>query len=121
MPRFHHVNLGVPTGGVPAQSDFILEVLGYHRLELTDAQSTMGLNWFEADDGSQIHLSEDPEHQPAARAHVALDYGDALAAVGERLTARSWKFATSDSPDGRRTILCKDPSGNRFELRGTPG
>ncbi len=81
------------------------------------ALSGMGATWFEADDGSQIHLSEDPEHTPAARAHVALHYGDELPALRERLQAREWKFAEADG-QGRTTILCKDPSGNRFELRG---
>ena len=121
MPKFHHVNLGVPPGGIDAEASFILDVLGYRRLALTEAQQGMGVNWFEADDGSQIHLSEDPEHQPAARAHVALEFGDQITEIDRRLTERSWHFDTSHSPDGRRTLLCKDPSGNKFELRGTPG
>ncbi|MBW8825204.1 MAG: glyoxalase [Acidobacteria bacterium] len=119
MPRFHHVNLGVPPGGVEAQAAFITDILGYKKLEATGRAQAMGVNWFAFDDGSEIHLSEDPEHHPAERAHVALEYGDDLAGVIERLEATSWKYTTSDAV-GLQVILCKDPSGNRFELRGNP-
>ena len=119
MPRFHHVNLGVPPGGVEAQAAFIIDILGYTKKEPTESIRAMGANWFTFDDGSEIHLSEDPEHRPAERAHVALEYGDDLDGVRERLEAKSWKYATSDGV-GLQVILCKDPSGNRFELRGNP-
>jgi catechol 2,3-dioxygenase-like lactoylglutathione lyase family enzyme len=116
--RFHHANLGVPTGGIVAQSRFLVDVLGYRTVEVDDAMRARGVHWFEADDGSQIHLSEDPEHKPAARAHVAVDYAGELDAVAARLTAADCTF--SDSPGlGSRTLNCKDPSGNRWELRGT--
>jgi catechol 2,3-dioxygenase-like lactoylglutathione lyase family enzyme len=116
--RFHHANLGVPTGGIDAQSRFLIDVLGYSTVEVDDAMKARGVHWFEADDGSQIHLSEDPDHAPAARAHVAVDYAGELDGVAARLTAASWKFSDSAGL-GARTLNCKDPSGNRWELRGT--
>jgi hypothetical protein len=119
VPQFHHVNLGLPPGGLEAQADFIVDVLGYHRIEVPD--SLVGrANWFEADDGSQIHLSEDPNHRPAERAHVALHYGEELDALRERLQAKSWEFTESDGAAMGRgiTIFTADPAGNRFELRG---
>jgi catechol 2,3-dioxygenase-like lactoylglutathione lyase family enzyme len=119
MPKFHHVNLGVPTGGLDSQATFVVDVLGYHRIEVPG--SLVGrANWFEADDGSQIHLSEDPNHRPAERAHVALHYGEELDAVRSRLQARSVEFTEADGAAMGRgtTIFCADPAGNRFELRG---
>jgi hypothetical protein len=73
MLRFHHVNLGVPVGGADAEAAFLVDFLAYQRVELTaDAPPTA--RWFESEDGKQIHLSEDPDHRPAARAHVAVEY-----------------------------------------------
>jgi hypothetical protein len=65
-----------------------------------------------------VHLSEDPEHRPAARAHVAVDYGAELSAVERRLQLAALTFRTSDAGDGLRVAFCKDPAGNRWELRG---
>lgn len=116
--RFHHVNLGVPPGGIDDQANFLIDVLGYRVVAVDEAMQARGVHWFETDDGSQVHLSEDPEHRPAARAHVAVDFGDDLDAVAGRLEAASWKY-TDSAGLGARTLNCKDPSGNRWELRGT--
>jgi catechol 2,3-dioxygenase-like lactoylglutathione lyase family enzyme len=115
--RFHHVNLGVPVGGIDEQRRFLRDILGYRSVEVDGTLQAMGVNWFEAEDGTQIHLSEDPDHRPAARAHVAVTFGAELDEVAERLAAASCDF--TDSPGiGTRIINCNDPSGNRWELRG---
>jgi len=119
MARFHHVNLGVPPGGVEDMAGFLVDVLGYRRLapdpELLAAN--IKPNWFETDDGSQVHLSEDPEHRPAARAHVAIVLGDQLDAVAGRLEARGVPIKVNDGFGGIRVAICNDPAGNRWELR----
>jgi hypothetical protein len=112
------VNLGVAPGGLAAESAFLIEILGYSALDPGEEMRQRGATWFEADDGSQVHLSEDPDHQPAARAHVAVAYGPGLSDVRERLTAAAWKFAQFDGAAPAQVILCKDPAGNRWELRG---
>ena len=78
----------------------------------------MGARWFEADDGSQVHLSVDPDHRPAAKAHVAIEYGADLAAVEDRLNQAAIEFQSSERPGFPRIINCQDPGGNRWELRG---
>lgn len=118
MPRFHHVNLGVSPGGIEAESAFLVDILGYRRIDPGDELRQRGATWFEAADGSQVHLSEDPEHRPAARAHVAVDYATDIDEVRGRLTGAAWKFASFDGLPASQTILCKDPAGNRWELRG---
>jgi hypothetical protein len=115
--RFHHVNLGVPVGGAEAEEIFLVDVLGYRKmtppLELANRA-----RWFEGDDGKQIHLSEDPDHRPAARAHVAVEIGDELDELQGRLNNADQKYSTFDSED-MRVLFCTDPAGNRWEMRGS--
>lgn len=117
MVRFHHVNLGVPVGEADAEGAFLVDYLEFRRVE---APSDIGSNakWYEAEDGKQVHLSEDPEHRPAARAHVAVEVGDGLAALEHKFDEAGYKYKAFDGTE-RRTLFCKDPAGNRWELRGT--
>ena len=69
MPRsVHHVNLSVPEDGAQTEADWLVAVLGYREVtggpEITEIVEKMGrrLWWFEADDGSQVHLSPNPAH-----------------------------------------------------------
>jgi hypothetical protein len=117
MVAFHHVNLGVPPGGVAAQATFLVEVLGYEPLPAPKELAGRNVNWFQASDGSEVHLSEDPEHRPAARAHVAVVLGDALDDVVERLRRRGDDVEVFDGLVGVRVAICHDPAGNRWELR----
>lgn len=116
MPRFHHVNLGVPVGGCEAEALFLTDLLGYQKVQLAP-DATVGRWWFESDDGAQVHLSEDPDHRPAARAHVAIELGSALAGVQRALDESGVGYRTFDRED-HQTIFCEDPAGNRWELRG---
>jgi catechol 2,3-dioxygenase-like lactoylglutathione lyase family enzyme len=121
MPTLHHVNLGVPTGGEQAEGEFLVDVLGFRRVQAgPDVRAMAGEPmWYEGDDGGQIHLSVDPDHRPAARAHVAVEVGDSLAKVRSWLEGSGRKFAEAEA-DGRQILVTRDPAGNRWELRGTP-
>jgi catechol 2,3-dioxygenase-like lactoylglutathione lyase family enzyme len=116
MALFHHVNLGVPVGGLEAQSAFLVNLLGFRSIdpgpELRDRAT-----WFEGEDGVQIHLSVDPEHRAPARAHVAMAFGDDLGALEERLLAAEVKVNVLRA-EPMRVVGCRDPSGNLWELRG---
>lgn len=116
MPRFHHVNLGVPPGGIDAEADFLINVLGYRRLEIPADMQQFTPEWFEADDGSQVHLSVDPEHRAPARAHTAIELTGQTAEVERRLGEAGIEFKTFGDPD-KPTLFCADPAGNRWELR----
>jgi catechol 2,3-dioxygenase-like lactoylglutathione lyase family enzyme len=118
MVQFHHVNLGVPPGGVDDEIRFLVDVLGYQPLEAPeDIRRRFDPIWFEAADGSQVHLSEDPDHRPAARAHVAVAVGDELDTVVERVRAFDDSVKVVDGA-GARVAICRVPAGNRWELRG---
>jgi catechol 2,3-dioxygenase-like lactoylglutathione lyase family enzyme len=62
-------------------------------------------------------LSEDPDHRPAARAHVAVEVGDGLPTLEAQLQAAQIE-CTALEAEGRRLVFCHDPAGNRWELRG---
>jgi catechol 2,3-dioxygenase-like lactoylglutathione lyase family enzyme len=124
VPRFHHVNLGVPVDGLDAEATFLVDILGYREASVPEALRDRA-HWFDADDGSQVHLSEDPDHHPAARAHVAVNYGADLDGIERRLVDRGVSFDAMDTPagvltasEGLRVLFCQDPAGNRWELRG---
>ena len=117
MPRHHHVNLGVPPGGIGAEAAFLVDILGYHRIEPPEELRGRA-NWFEAEDGSQVHLSEDPDHHPAARAHTAVDFGADLRDVRDRLVRQGVEFRCFDNV-GTDVVFCKDAAGNQWELRGS--
>jgi catechol 2,3-dioxygenase-like lactoylglutathione lyase family enzyme len=116
MPTFHHANLGIPPELADAEADFLVGILGYRRLEPPNVASDFGARWFEADDGTQVHLSLDPDHAPAAMAHTALEVNDESDAIAERLTQAGILFKTGEF-GGNRILFCKDPAGNRWELR----
>ena len=121
MVTFHHVNLGVPVDGLDAEAHFLMDVLGYRRAEVSGELQKMGANWFEAGDGSQVHLSPDPDHRPAARAHVAVAFGAELADLERRLRDGAFEFESAQRPGFPQVLFCQDPAGNRWELRGDQG
>ena len=96
----------------------MVDVLGYRQVPPPPELAGLA-RWFESDDGKQIHLSEDPDHRPAAKAHVAVEVGGDLAAVEVKLEQQGIEQLALDSDD-RRTVFCKDPAGNTWELRGNP-
>jgi hypothetical protein len=116
VPKFHHANLAVTPDLAEAEADFLVGILGYRRLTPPQAAADFGARWFEADDGTQVHLSLDPDHVPAAMAHTAIDISGERREVERRLTDAKIPFKAAEF-DGTRIVLCKDPGGNRWELR----
>jgi hypothetical protein len=116
MPRFHHVNLGVPPEAVESETDFLVSILDYRPLEIPPDMQQYNPKWFEAEDGTQVHLSVDPDHRPAARAHTAIELSGRTAEVERRLRAAGLDFQAAGTGE-TRTLFCQDPAGNRWELR----
>jgi hypothetical protein len=115
MPNFHHANLFVTPDKLEAQAEFLTEVLGYRRMEVDERMRGLGANWFQASDGTEVHLGANP--------HSAIDYGADLAEVEQRLASAGVAFKAVEgikAPDGTelRLLICEDPGGNRWELRG---
>ena len=124
MPRsVHHVNLSVPEEGAQTEADWLTGMLGYREVsggpEITEIVENMGrrLWWFEADDGSQVHLSPNPEHAIVARVHTAIRLDADLDPALERLGAAGFEHRVT-AFDGERHAFVTDPSGNVWELVG---
>jgi catechol 2,3-dioxygenase-like lactoylglutathione lyase family enzyme len=124
MPRsVHHVNLSVPEDGAQTEADWLVTILGYREVtggpEITEIVEKMGrrLWWFEGDDGSQIHLSPNPEHAIVPSAHTAIRLDDELDPVLARLDAAGFEHRVT-AFDGERHAFVTDPSGNLWELVG---
>ena len=118
MPKLHHVNLTIPLGGEEDEATFLVDIIGYTRVPAPEDLPMA--KWFEFSDGTQIHLSEDREHHPSARAHVAIELGPELPAVVARLDAAGYEVFRFDGSDVR-VVFCEDPAGNRWELRDPIG
>ena len=127
MPTLHHVNLCVPPTirvdagteqpGTDAEQRW-LEMLGYRGIEAGPEIAAMGqVHWFEADDGTQVHLTVDPEHAPSSRAHTAIRLDDALDPTVAKLEAAGHRCNTI-AFDGDRHVFAHDPAGNLWELIG---
>lgn len=124
MPKsVHHVNLSVPEDGARTEADWLVEMLGYREVaggpEITAMLEPMGRRvwWFEADDGSQVHLSPSPEHAVVPSAHTAVRLDDDLDRCIARLGAGGFDTRTITF-DGERHVFVTDPAGNLWELVG---
>jgi catechol 2,3-dioxygenase-like lactoylglutathione lyase family enzyme len=117
VTRLHHVNLGVLPADLDAEIAFVVDVLGYRRIDVANTDQFVR-RWFETDDGTQIHLSEDDGHRPHAKAHVALEVGEQFDAIVARLQERGVEVQGPSEFEGVRLLNTRDPAGNLFELRG---
>jgi catechol 2,3-dioxygenase-like lactoylglutathione lyase family enzyme len=120
MPTLHHVNLSVPelvddVPGTEAETAW-LELLGYRPIEPgPEIASMTSVWWFEADDGTQVHLTPDAAHAPSPKAHTAIRLDDALDATVARIEAAGQACLTVTF-DGDRHVFANDPAGNVWEL-----
>jgi catechol 2,3-dioxygenase-like lactoylglutathione lyase family enzyme len=116
VPTLDHVNVCVRDAA--AETDWLVGMLGYRLATPGPEASELGtLFWFEADDGTQVHLTVDPSHQPSAAAHTAIRLGDVLDATVTRLEGAGHRCNTI-AFDGDRHVFTNDPAGNLWELIG---
>ena len=111
MVRIHHVNLVVPSERLEAQRGFLTDVLSFKPVE-PPAEIARRANWFDDDDGVQIHLTVVDDQTPLDPGHVAVVLGDRHAEVLQRAKDAGHRV------DGTGPVVnCWDPAGNRWELR----
>ena len=114
MPRFHHANLGVPPDLDEAEGAFLVNVLGYRKMEVPPELEGLA-RWYEGEDSSQIHLSIDPDHHGAAIAHTAIEVDEGIQV---RLDGAGIAYKSGGRGDVT-VMFCADPAGNNWELRRT--
>lgn len=130
--RVHHVNLGVPVGGVEAEVEFLVNIVGLTEAVEKKARATAMLArndppivvppetvlWYEDVDGFEVHLTEDPNHRPPEKAHVAFQVGDALQDIEAELARRGVSTVELLNVPELRVLATTDPAGNVWEFRG---
>lgn len=124
MARLNHINLAVAPGQIDVEVAFLRDILHLERVDPGEELTKIGSCWFEAEGGTQIHLSQEPDFRPSVKAHVALDYDGELAAVKGRLAAAGIEYhhLTQIEPlVDSAIVVCDDPAGNHWELRGPLG
>jgi catechol 2,3-dioxygenase-like lactoylglutathione lyase family enzyme len=125
VPTIDHINLSVPPevdgqAGADAEASFLCDILGYEPVVPGPDAARLGdLRWFGASDGTQVHLTVDPEHHPSSRAHTAIRVGDMLDATIQRIKERGGESFAIEF-DGDRHVFVNDPAGNLWELIGPP-
>ena len=114
MPRLHHVNITIPAAALAAEEEFLTQVIG-----LRQVAAPPGSHWFDADGGTQVHVSLDPRHVPSGTAHIAVNVGGQVPAAERTLAGRGIAYkAIDDGGDtARRRLFVTDPGGNLWEIR----
>jgi catechol 2,3-dioxygenase-like lactoylglutathione lyase family enzyme len=109
------VQVVVPAGGLDEARAFYAGVIGLQELARPETMGGVGA-WFRAGP-QQLHLSEDDDFAPAARAHPALELDEAgLEALAGRIAAAGATVRWDDRLPGVRRVYSFDPAGNRLEF-----
>ena len=122
MPIVDHINIGIHEDRLNDEERFLVDMLGFHRIQ-SGPEVTARFNpiWFEDDGGKQVHLSLISDYAAAPGSHIALLFDDAVAEVVERLRAEGYEIAAPMNMDGSLLFFVSDSSGNRWELHDTRG
>jgi catechol 2,3-dioxygenase-like lactoylglutathione lyase family enzyme len=113
--RLHHVNIAVHPDLLDAEMQFLAEGLGLSRLD-PGPELAERARWYEFPDGTQVHLSRTTDPISTRPGHIALDVGDALDDIEQRLRAAG---LAPERQQGREpaVTLVSDPGGHMWELR----
>ncbi|CAB4725347.1 MAG: glyoxalase [Actinobacteria bacterium] len=113
--RLHHVNIAVHPDLLEAEMGFLAGCLGLSRLD-PGPELAERARWYEFPDGSQVHLSRTTDPISTRPGHIALDVGDALDEIDQRLVAAG---LSPQRQQGREPAvsLVSDPAGHLWELR----
>lgn len=113
----HHVSLNV--SDLAAAEPFYVDVLGLEVIPRPDL-GVAGV-WLRADDGTEIHLIEQPGFVPPKGQHFAFGVSD-LTEARDALVANGVKVSEPAGIPERGGAQCffKDPVGNLIELNQPP-
>lgn len=110
----HHVQLLAPPGSEPVARDFYRGVLGMAEIPKPPVLAARGGCWFRGS-GIELHVSVDPQFQPARKAHPGLLWPD-LDQLAQRLQAAGHPVRWDGDFPGMRRFYTEDPFGNRIEF-----
>jgi catechol 2,3-dioxygenase-like lactoylglutathione lyase family enzyme len=110
-----HAQITVPKGAEEQAKLFYCEFLGLREVERPPNRKKNGNFWLQLGQ-SQIHVSiEDGVERAKTKAHLAYRVEN-LAAWEIRLKERGCEFVESPARPDARSIIFRDPFGNRTEL-----
>lgn len=119
LRSLQHVSSPYPEGKSADVRHFYGEVLGLREVPPPSTLAGMGLLWFSAGPGLELHFFLGPT-DPSSRRHFCLDIED-LEETRERLVA-SGAEPFDDTPiPNRPRFFCSDPVGNLIEFTRIEG
>jgi catechol 2,3-dioxygenase-like lactoylglutathione lyase family enzyme len=114
-----HVSSPFPPGEHRAIRQFYGEVLGLREIPSPSSLADMGLVWFSAGAGLELHFFQGPPHPDSLR-HLCLDIED-LEATRVRLEAAGFEPYDDTPIPNRPRFFCRDPVGNLIEFTRIEG
>ena len=119
LRSLQHVSSPYPEGESGAVRGFYGEVLGLRELQTPSTLAGMGLLWFSAGPGLEMHFFPG-KTDPSSRRHFCLDIED-LEDTRRRLREAGLEpFADTPIPN-RPRFFCQDPVGNLVEFTSIEG
>jgi catechol 2,3-dioxygenase-like lactoylglutathione lyase family enzyme len=109
-----HVSSPFPDGELDSIRSFYGTLLGLTEVPVPDTLSHMGLAWFSAGPGLELHFFPGAT-DPTADRHFCLDVAG-LAETRKRLVADGREPYDDIPIPGRPRFFCRDPVGNLVEF-----
>ena len=119
LRSLQHVSSPFPEGEQASIRRFYGEVLGLREKPTPPTLAHMGLVWFSAGDGLEMHFFPEPPDSKTAR-HFCLDIED-LEETRQRLTEAGLEPFDDTPIPNRPRFFCRDPVGNLIEFTRIEG
>jgi catechol 2,3-dioxygenase-like lactoylglutathione lyase family enzyme len=119
LRSLQHVSSPYPDGEDASVRRFYAEVLGLSEQPAPSTLAGMGLLWFTAGDGLEIHFFPGPQDVESRR-HFCFDIDD-LEETRRRLEAAGLAPFDDTPIPNRPRFFCRDPVGNLIEFTRIEG
>jgi catechol 2,3-dioxygenase-like lactoylglutathione lyase family enzyme len=119
LRSLQHVSSPFPEEERHAIRRFYGEVLGLREIPVPSTLADMGLVWFSAGDGLEMHFFPGPV-DPDSRRHLCLDIDD-LEETRRRLQSAGLEPFDDTPIPNRPRFFCRDPVGNLIEFTRIEG
>ncbi len=119
LRSLQHVSSPYPAGEDRSVRRFYAEVLGLHEQPTPSTLAGMGLLWFTAGEGLELHFFPGPQ-DPESRRHFCFDIDD-LEETRRRLVAAGLEPFDDTPIPNRPRFFCRDPVGNLVEFTRIEG
>jgi len=119
LRSLQHVSSPYPEGESGAVRHFYADLLGLREQATPSTLADMGLLWFTAGEGLELHFFPGPQHAESRR-HFCLDIED-LEETRRRLEGAGLEPYDDTPIPNRPRFFCRDPAGNLVEFTRIEG